>query len=108
MFEPATFTERASGLSFLPLQMVHGVWRMNCLRKSLFDSELAPASALSRFGITPSNEFVYSHDDVLVFERYLKSMSCFVPYSMTFRCSGFILSIGVSRSKPKCFPTERR
>ena len=100
-------TASDSGFSFLPLQTLQGVSRMNRFSHSRFDSESVSMKTRCKFTSTPSNALVYFQEESPDLERYWKSIISEVPCKIISRCLGFILSRGVIKSKPNFFPTAR-
>src|SRR3970282_677113 len=101
-------TASASSLSFLPLQELHGVSRMNLLISSLFDSESVSTKLRCKLGMTPLKVLAYCHFESVVCDSKENLTTSSGPYNMICICVGVILFIGVNKSKPNFFPTSLR
>ena len=105
MFFELIFTASASGFSFLPWHVKHGVSLMNCFNHSLLDSESVSMNFRCRLFNTPSNASVYSQIVSLVFASYENFITSSVPYKITLICFDFIWFIGVIKLNLYFFPT---
>src|SRR5207245_11024519 len=102
-----SLTASASSFSLLPILELHGVSRMNFLSSSRFDSESVSTKFRCKLGMNPLKVLVYCHLESVVWDSYENFTTSSVPYKMICNCFGFILFIGVSKSKPNFLPTSR-